>query len=102
MRSCIIIAPNGLLAAADGFAAAVGLPQGQFTVDYEGTHMLCAFTPSETALAALEGPLPPWLQVIVTDDPAALAWDGSKVGVFLSVQENGWPQKAVVDAWPRA
>lgn len=101
MPSCIIIAPVTLLPQADAFAAAVGLPTGQFTVDYGETHRLCHFPPSETALAALDGPLPPWLQIIVTDDPDSLAWDVTKVGVFLSASEDGWVHKATVDNWPR-
>ena len=102
MLSCIIIAPVALLAAADQFAVAVGLPTGQFTVEYGEGHRLCHFPPSPTALAALEGPMPPWLQVIVTDDPAAPAWDATKVGVFLSATEDGWRHKQTTDAWPRA
>jgi hypothetical protein len=102
MLSCIIIAPTDLLPQADAFAQAVGLPTGQFTVDYDETHRLCHFPPSPTALAALEGPLPDWLQVIVTDDPEAAAWDEAKVGVFLSASEDGWRHKQTTDAWPRA
>lgn len=102
MLSCIIAAPIALLAAADQFAVAVGLPTGQFTVAYGEDHRLCHFPPSQTALAALNGPLPPWLQVIVTDDPAAPAWDEGKVGVFLSATQDGWVHKATVDGWPRA
>jgi len=102
MISCIIIAPVALLPAADAFAVAVGLPTGQFTVAYDETHVMCHFPPSATALAALEGPEPDWLQVIVTDDPAAPAWDQAKVGVFLSASQDGWVHKATVDRWPRA
>lgn len=102
MQSCIIIAPVALLEAADAFAAAVGLPTGQFTVDYGEDHRLCHLPPSPTVLDALNGPLPPWLQVILTDDPAAPAWDVAKVGVFLSASQDGWVHKASVDGWPRA
>ena len=102
MMSCIIIAPIALLPAADQFAVAVGLPTGQFTVEYGEGHRFCHFPPSPTALAALEGPLPPWLQVIHTDDPAAPAWDEAKVGVFLSASQDGWVHKATVDQHPRA
>jgi hypothetical protein len=102
MLSCIIIAPVALLSAADQFAVAVGLPTGQFTVECGEGHWLCHFPPSPTALAALDGPLPPWLQVIVTDDPAAPAWDEGKVGVFLSASQDGWVHKATVDGWPRS
>jgi hypothetical protein len=102
MLSAIIIAPTDLLPQADAFAQAAGLPTGQFTVDYGETHRLCHFPPSDTALAALDGTLPDWLQVIVTDDPEAPAWDEAKVGVFLSATEDGWRHKATVDGWPRA
>lgn len=102
MLSCIIIAPVALLPQADAFAAAVGLPTWQFTVDYDEDHRLCHFPPSDTALAALDGDLPEWLQVIVTDDPEAAAWDEAKVGVFLSASEDGWVHKARVDVHPRA
>jgi hypothetical protein len=107
---CIIISPVALLPAADAFAQAAGLATGQFTVDYEPNHMLCAFTPSETALVALDGTIPEWMQIILTDNPGSPAWDeGSgtdedpgKVGVFLSASQGGWVHKATVDGWPRA
>lgn len=102
MLSCIIIAPVALLPQADAFAAAVGLPTGQFTVGYGEDHRLCHFPPSPTALAALDGTLPDWLQVIVTDDPEAGPWDSTKVGVFLSATQDGWVHQATVDQWPRS
>lgn len=98
-----------LLPAADAFALAVGLPTGQFTVQYPPNHMLCAFTPSSAALAVLELELPPILQIIITDDITSPAWDAGdgteenpgKVGIFLSAFQDGWVHQATVDAWPR-
>lgn len=101
MTTAIIIAPVALLSAADAFAVAVGLPNGQFTQPYGEGHMLCHFQPSAMALAALDGSIPDWLQVIVTDDSGAPAWDDTKVGVFLSTTQDGWVFKAAVDGWPR-
>jgi hypothetical protein len=102
MQSCIIIAPVTLLPQADAFAQAVGLPTGQFTVAYGESHMLCHFPPSATALAALDGTLPDWLQVVFTDSKnSPQPWDETKVGVFLSATEDGWRHKATVDSWPR-
>jgi hypothetical protein len=102
MQSCIIIAPVALLPQADAFAQAAGLPTGQFTVDYGDAHRLCHFPPSDTALAALDGTLPDWLQVVFTDSKnSPQPWDETKVGVFLSATEDGWRHKATVDSWPR-
>jgi hypothetical protein len=107
MLSAIIIAPSDLLPQADAFAVAVGLPTGQFTVGYGGPEessgfRLCHFPPSDTALAALDGTLPDWLQVVFTDSKnSPQPWDETKVGVFLSATEDGWRHKATVDSWPR-
>lgn len=103
MHSAIIIAPVSLIPVADAFAAQVGLPEGQFTQPYGEGHMLCHFPPSETALAALVGDLPEWLQVIVTDDETPAAPEPAKVCVFLSAAQDGWQHKATVDRlWPDA
>jgi hypothetical protein len=63
--------------------------------------MACHFTPSDSALAILDGTLPDWLQVIDCD-AEPVAWDAAKVGVFLSATMAGWVHGDAVQAWPRA
>jgi len=101
MQSTILIAPVAILDQAEAFAQASGLPAGQFTQPYGADHIMCHFRPTADFLAALDGPIPEWVQIIDCDaDP--VAWDADKIGVFLSAALDGWAHLATVDAWPRA
>jgi len=100
MTEVIIIAPTALLPQAEAFAASAGLPEGQFTQPYGDDAMLCHFVPPETFMAALDGPIPEWAQVVDVDaDPVPA--DPGKVLVFLSGSLGGWMLKAAVDGWER-
>jgi len=100
MTECIIISPTALLPQADAFAASTGLPEGQFTQPYGDDAMLCHFVPAKRFKEALDGPLPPWAQVVDVDaDPVPA--DPAKVCVFLSGSLGGWMLKGAVDEWPR-
>jgi hypothetical protein len=98
MHSAIIIAPVSLIPAADAFAAQVGLATGQFVQPYGEDHRICAFPPSDTVLAALDGPLPEWMQVIDLDTESPPMADPAKVVVCISASLDGMALRAAVDA----
>jgi hypothetical protein len=101
MHSAIIIAPLDLIPAADAFAAQVGLATGQFVQPYGEAHKVCAFPPPDVALAALDGPLPEWMQVIDLDAESPPMADPAKVMVCISAALDGMALRAAVDArWP--
>lgn len=107
MTSCIIIVPLALVPAANQLAKGLGLAENQFSETYgELGHVFCQFEPTEGALQAAAGPLPPFVQKIDCDPPqegewVQTPWGMTRVGLFLSATQGGWLHRATVDGWPK-